>query len=243
MKNTHIVSSFDEDLNQVERLVLQMGGLVEQQLRNGTNALSKGDETLAKEVIRSDGQINTLEAEINELSISMLALRQPMAGDLRRVVMTLKIAGHLERMGDYAKNIARRTRTISKADAFTGSFVTLERMSELVQVMIKSALDCYTGRDIDVAEHVRAQDEAVDLLHNTLFRELLTYMMEDARNISGCMHLLFIAKNLEKMGDHAVEMAQEVIYLVTGEWPEDKRPKGDRTSRMIFTPEELADEK
>lgn len=242
MNQDHIVTSFDEDLNSVERLVLEMGGLLEQQLANATKALTKDDVSLAKTVIRGDSAINALEADVNEQTIRILALRQPVAQDLRNVVMTLKIAGHLERMGDYAKNMARRTRTISKAEAFTGSIGTVERMSALVQTMIQNALDCYTRRDIDVAEDVRAQDEAVDQMHNTLFRELLTYMMEDVRNISGCMHLLFIAKNLEKMGDHAVEMAQEVIYLVTGQWPEDKRVKGDRTSRMIFTPEELGEQ-
>lgn len=240
--NEHIVSSFDADLNEIERKVLQMGGRVEQQLINATQALIKDDVGLAKTVIRGDGEINALEADVNEQTIRVLALRQPMAQDLRKVIMTLKIAGHLERRGDYAKNIARRTRTISKADAFSGSLTTLGRMSTQVEDMLKAALDGYTRQDVDVCEQVRSSDELVDQLHNTLFRELLTYMMEDTSNISGCMHLLFIAKNLEKMGDHAVEMAQEVIYLVTGEWPQDKRIKGDRTSRMIFTPEELAGE-
>lgn len=242
MNNSHIVTSFDEDLNKIESLVLEMGGLIEQQLVNCTLALSRADRDLAKEVIRGDGRINTLEAEVNEMAIKVLALRQPVASDLRAVVMTLKIAGHLERVGDYIKNMARRTNTITKAEAFTGSIGTLTRMSERVQAMITSALDAYNRRDPETSEGVRGEDENVDQMHNTLFRELLTYMMEDPRNISGCMHLLFIAKNIERMGDHAVEIAGETIYLTTGDWPQDKRPKGDRTSRMIFTPEELAGE-
>ncbi len=241
MNTDHIVTSFDTDLNTIESLVLEMGGLVEQQLLTCTKALKLGDRDLAKEVIRSDSKINALEAEVNRMSIEVLALRQPVAADLRTVVMTLKIANHLERIGDYIKNMARRTNTITKADAFIGSMSTLARMSDRVQGMINAALDAYNRRDPDAAETVRGDDEDVDQMHNGLFRELLTYMMEDTRNISGCMHLLFIAKNIERMGDHAVEIAGETVYLVTGDWPTDKRPKGDRTSRMIFTPEELGD--
>lgn len=242
MNTSHIVTSFDDDLNTIESLILEMGGLVEQQLLTCTKALKLEDRDLAKEVIRSDAKINALEAQVNQLSIEVLALRQPVAADLRTVVMTLKIANHLERIGDYIKNMARRTNTITKADAFVGSLGTLSRMSDKVQAMINAALDAYNRRDPDAAENVRADDEDVDQMHNALFRELLTYMMEDVRNISGCMHLLFIAKNIERMGDHAAEIAGETIYLVTGEWPTDKRIKGDRTSRMIFTPEELGDD-
>ncbi len=241
MNTDHIVSSFDADLNRIESLVLEMGGLVEQQLLTCTKALKLGDRSLAKDVIRNDAKINALEAEVNQMSIELLALRQPMASDLRTVVMTLKIANHLERVGDYIKNMARRTNTITKADAFIGSVSTLTRMSAKVQVMINDALDAYNRRDPEAAEAVRGDDEDVDQMHNGLFRELLTYMMEDTRNISGCMHLLFIAKNIERMGDHAAEIAGETVYLVTGEWPTDKRVKGDRTSRMIFTPEELGE--
>lgn len=240
MNTDHIVTSFDADLNKIESLILEMGGLVEQQLIACTKALKLGDRDLAKTVIRSDDKINALEAEVNRVAIEVLALRNPMAEDLRTVVMTLKIAGHLERIGDYIKNMARRTNTITKADAFIGSVNTLTRMSEMVQALINSALDAFNSRDVDAAEAVRVDDEDVDQMHNSLFRELLTYMMEDTRNISGAMHLLFIAKNIERMGDHAAEIAGETIYLVTGDWPTDKRVKGDKTSRMIFTPEELA---
>lgn len=243
MNKSHIVSSFNEDLNRIESLLLEMGGLVEKQLLEATKALRTEDRALAKIVLKGDKRINKLEAKLNENAIKILALRQPVATDLRNVVMTLKMASHLERIGDYTKNMARRTNTITKAEAFTGSIGTLVRMSELVQNMIKSALDAYNSRDADTAYEIRIQDEGVDQMHNTLFRELLTYMMEDVRNISGCMHLLFIAKNIERMGDHVADIAQEIIFLVTGEWPEGKRPKGDKTSKMIIKLDDIQNKK
>jgi len=242
MNTQHIVSSFNDDLNQIETLLLEMGGLVEQQLASATTALHREDRALAKQVLKGDKRINKLETKINENAVKILALRQPVAADLRNVVMTLKMASHLERIGDYTKNMARRTNTITKAEAFMGSIGTLVRMSELVQQMIKSALDAYNKRDADAAQDVRNTDEGVDQMHNTLFRELLTYMMEDVRNIAGCMHLLFIAKNIERMGDHVADIAQETIFLVTGEWPEGKRPKGDNTSKMIISLDDIQNE-
>lgn len=243
LASTHIVTSYDDELNKIEALVLEMGGLVEFQLVNAVQAMMKSDVDLAATVISGDARINALEAEVNALAIRVLALRQPVAEDLRAIVMTLRIAGHLERMGDYAKNIARRANTITKSQSFFGSLSTLGRMADLVETHIKMSLDAYTQRDSDVAEHVRSEDEKVDLLHNSLFRELLTYMMEDPSHIGASMHLLFIAKNIERIGDHSVSISQEIIFLVTGSWPEDKRPKGDKTSRIIFTAEELAEMK
>ena len=238
MTSTHIVSSFNEDMNQLESLLLEMGGLVESQLRNATQALLKEDASLAKAVLKGDSRINELESALNDSALKILALRQPVALDLRTVVMSLKIARHLERIGDYSKNMARRTRTITKADAFTGSLDTVARMSNLVQEMIRMALDAYSRRDIDMAQNVREADASVDQMHNTLFRELLTYMMEDANNISGAIHLLLMAKNLERMGDHVADVAKETLYMVSGEWPTDKRYKDDQTSKMIVDPSE-----
>jgi len=238
MTAKHIVSSFTDDMNELESLLLEMGGLVEQQLKNATRSLLKEDRALAKKVLKGDDRINELEAALNENALKILALRQPVAVDLRTVVMSLKIARHLERVGDYAKNMARRTRTITKAEAFTGSVDTLGRMSELVQAMIRSALDAYSRRDADMADSVRSDDASVDQMHNTLFRELLTYMMEDTDNIGGAIHLLLIAKNLERMGDHVADVARETIYMVTGDWPLTKRNKGDHTSKMIIDPED-----
>ncbi len=239
MNNHHIVNSFDNALNKNESLILEMGGRVEQQLSLATRALQKEDIKLSKKVVSSHNHIRQLEGKVNASAIQLLALRHPVAEDLRNVVMSLRIAGHLERIGQYTKNMARRTHTITKADAFIGSIDVLVRMSELVQSMIKSTLDAYNNREAQIAEDVREQDEGVDHMHNTLFRELLTYMMEDPRNISGAMHLLFIAKNIERMGDHSVEIAEEIIFMITGGWPTEKRPKGDNTSRMLLSPEDL----
>lgn len=231
---THIVTSFADELNSVESLLLEMGALVEDQLRNATQALRSEDRDLAKSVLRNDGRINDLEAEINDTALRILALRQPVAIDLRTVVMSVKIARHLERVGDYAKNMARRTNTITKAEAFTGSVGTMARMSELVQAMVRNALDAYGRRDAALAEQVRVDDEQVDLMHNTVFEKLVNYMMAAPENVGGAIHLLLIARNLERMGDHVADVAMETIYMVTGEWPQTKRPKGDRTSRMIL---------
>lgn len=233
MVDSHIVSSFNNDLKQIDSLVLEMGRLVEEQLQNATQALQKEDRSIAKQVMKGDSRINALEAQLNDTAIRVLALRQPVALDLRTVVMSLKIARHLERIGDYIKNTARRTNTIAKAGAFTGSLDTLGRMSELVQKMTIDALNAYAARDVEAAQAVRESDKHVDHMNNSLFRELLTYMMEDPKNIGGAMHLIFIAKNIERMGDHVADIAKETIYLVSGEWPEGKREKEDKTSKMI----------
>ena len=231
MQPEHIVTSFDEDLNSIDSKILEMGGLIEAGLTDAKNALQREDPALATAVMRQDKLINALEAEINNGVLVLLARRHPVASDLRAVLMTLRIAGHLERIGDYIKNISRRTHTITSSDALVASVSTLYRMIESVQAQIRDALDAFNRRDAELAEDVRQSDERIDHLHNSLFRELLTYMMEDVRNISGCMQLLFIAKNIERMGDLAVDIAQEIIFMIMGEWP-DKRPKDDRTPRM-----------
>ena len=233
MSETHIVSSFSDDIAEIESEVLEMGKLVEDQLKNALLALKNEDRSIAKQVLRSDGRINELEASLNDNAIKVLALRQPVAIDLRFVVMSLKIARHLERVGDYAKNIARRTNTITKADAFIGSVDTMARMGDMVHAMILKAMNAYKNKDEALAHDLRSDDEAVDRMHNTLFRELLTYMMEDAGNVAGSIHLLLMAKNLERMGDHIADIAQETIYMVTGKWPDGRRAKGDKTSKMI----------
>lgn len=236
MKSTHIVSSFNADMEKIETLIIDMSKHVQQQLSDATKALAEEDRKLAKKVLRGDDKINKLEAELNDMALKILALRQPVAIDLRIVIMSLKMARHLERCGDYAKNMARRTRTITKAEAFTGSVGTLVRMSDMVQDMIQKMLKAYKQRDIALADEVRADDEHVDQMHNTMFRELLTYMMEDSRNVSGAIHLLLMAKNLERVGDHVADVAREITYMVTGEWPLNKRSKDDHTSKMIIDP-------
>jgi phosphate transport system protein len=239
MNDDHIVSSFDEDMTRLETMFLEMGEIVTEQLKSATRALRKEDRVLAKQVVKGDKQLNKMEAELNDLAIKILALRQPFAGDLRKVVTTLKSAGHLERIGDLTRNMAQRTNTITKASADTGPIETLIRMSDIVQDMIITIMRAYKNRDTDLAMKVRARDESVDTSHNALFREMLTYMMEDLRNISGCMHVMFMAKNIERMGDNVADIAKEIIYMNTGDWPEDKRIKSDKTSRMIMDPDAL----
>jgi phosphate transport system protein len=234
MSDDHIVSSFNEDMSRLEAMFLEMGDIVIAQLKSATRALRKEDRVLAKQVVKGDKQLNKMEAELNDLAIKILALRQPFAGDLRKVVTTLKSAGHLERIGDLTRNMAQRTNTITKAEADTGPIDTLIRMSEIVQDMIASIMVAYKTEDTDLAVLVRSLDQSVDTSHNALFREMLTYMMEDLRNISGCMHVMFMAKNIERMGDNVADIAKELIYMNTGDWPEGKRTKSDKTSKMIL---------
>jgi len=228
----HIVRAFDKDLGGIEGLLLEMGGMVEAQLSDATTVLLRRDTELGAVVRKKDKRINELEHEINERAVRLLALRQPMADDLRVIVGFMKVATNLERIGDYAKNIAKRTKVLAKTQSVGASENTLKRMSNMVQSMISDALDAFIKRDLDAANDILLRDEEVDLLHNTLFRELLTHMMEDPRNITPCMHLLFIAKNIERSGDHVAGIAQQIHYLVSGDLPEEKRPKGDKTSTM-----------
>ena len=238
MSDQHIVTSFTEDMDQLKTLFLEMGTVVAAQLASATDALREGDRSLAKQVIKTDKELNALEAELNDLAVRILALRQPFASDLRHVVITLKSAGHMERIGDLIRNMAQRTRTVTKAEADTGPIETLIRMSEDVQGMLASVMQAYVARDADVALEVRERDEKVDRSHNALFREMLTYMMEDTRNISGCMHVLFMAKNIERMGDNVADIAKEIIFMATGNWPEGDRAKSDKTAKMMISADE-----
>ena len=237
MEPEHIVKSFDHDLGQIESLLLEMGGLVETQISEAVRALVDRDVELGEKIRANDKRVDELEMQIDELAIRLLALRQPVAGDLRAVICALKVSSNLERIGDYAKNIAKRTSVLAQSNHIGSYGTTIKRMSKLVQDMVRDVLDAYVARDSDAAEDLRQRDEEVDQLHNTLFRELLTYMMEDARNITPCLHLLFIAKNIERMGDHTTSVAEQVYYLVTGTQLDDARPKGDMTSYMSAEPE------
>ncbi len=237
MDQTHIVSAFDQELGQIETLLLEMGGIVETQISESAEALVKRDTELGERVRASDKRVDALETKIDELAVRLLALRQPMAEDLRSVVSTLKVSANLERIGDYAKNVAKRTTVLAKEQPVGSAAATIKRMSKLTQGMLRDVLDAYVARDITSAEDVRRRDTEVDEMHNTLFRELLTYMMEDPRNITSCMHLLFIAKNVERIGDHITGVAEQVHYLISGELPQDERPKSDVTSYISLDTE------
>ncbi|PJK28096.1 phosphate signaling complex protein PhoU [Minwuia thermotolerans] len=225
----HTVSSYEEELTRLNNLILELGGLVEAQLSGAIRAMTKRDSDAAERLIVQDLRIDELEETVNDLAVNILARRQPVAGDLRLVVSVIKIAGDLERLGDYAKNIAKRTLVINQSPPIA-PLTTVPRMSERVQRMLDQALTAFVQGDDELAEKVWAADEEVDELYNSFFRELLTYMMEDPRNISAAAHLLFVAKNIERMGDLVTNIAERIYFTATGHQIEAERPKRDVTS-------------
>ncbi len=238
MSEHHITRAFDRDLDAIQALVMKMGGLVEQAIRDGAQALETRDEDLAEQVRAGDKAIDRLEERVNEEAAKVIALRAPTASDLRTVLTVLKIAASLERVGDYAKNMAKRSHVLGQMPVIEGSGGALRRMAKAVEAMLKDALDAYAQRDLDLAYDVRARDQDVDQMYNAQFREFLTYMMEDPRSITACMHLHFIAKNIERMGDHATTIAEQVIYLVSGQMPEESRQKGESVLQIDLSEHE-----
>lgn len=232
MTSEHIVRSFDEALDHLDNAIAEMGGLAEHQLAEAIEALVERDVERAAAVTASDSKVDELEALVDQQAVSLLALRQPMATDLRMIISALKTSGIIERIGDYAKNIAKRTVTLSEMPPVPPA-MTVARLGRLSQRMLKDVLDAYGERDIAKAEDVRRRDEEVDALYTSIFRELLTYMMEDPRNITACTHLLFVAKNFERVGDHATNIAENVHFIVRGEVPPDMRRKTDETGILI----------
>lgn len=222
--NGHTVKAFDEDLGELRALISQMGGLAEAAIAESVQALAQHDTALAMRVVDADLKIDELEVEVERLAVRLIALRAPMADDLREVVSALKTAGVIERIGDYAKNIAKRVTIFSDANSI-GPMTIVPEMSRVVAQMVKSALDAFITRDPELAARVRERDKTVDDFYNSLFRTLLTYMMENPNHITASAHLLFIAKNLERIGDHATNIAEMVYYSVTGEYL-DEREKG-----------------
>ena len=233
MVSDHTVKSFDEELKRLSQVISQMGGLVEAQLQAAVDALIKRDTDAASKVVRDDIKIDELEQQVSQQVVRLLALRQPMAVDLRQIVSALKISSDLERIGDYAANVAKRALALSQIPAVKPMFA-IPRMARLVQQIIKDVLDAYVAQDAAKAVAAWQRDEEVDEMYTSLFRELLTYMMEDQRNIGPCIHLLFIAKNIERMGDHATNVAEDVHYLVHGREIQAARPKGDQTTSFTL---------
>jgi phosphate transport system protein len=233
----HLVKSFDLELKRLGNLITEMGGIVESQVALAAAAMMERDTDTAVRVIETDLKVDALEHEVEQFVIRMLALRQPMAGDLRNVVAALKITGDLERIGDYAANVAKRSIVLSQSQ-LPLSLSGLGHMAQLVQANLKLIIDAVSENDADKAIQVWRSDQLIDDLYNTVFRELVTYMMEDPRNISPCTHLLFIAKNLERIGDHATNIAETVHYAVTGEPLTEARPKGDTSSYAVVRPHE-----
>ncbi len=226
----HIASAFDRDLEAIQAQIMKMGGLVEAAIMEAAISLETRDEERAEKVRKGDRAIDDLEELINQEAARVIALRAPTAIDLRLILSVMKISANLERIGDYAKNMAKRTSVLTQLAPVSDSASTLRRMGREIERMLKDALDAYIARDHELAQDVIDRDQDVDQMYTSLFREFLTYMMEDPRNITACMHLHFIAKNMERMGDHVTSIAEQVVYLVTGEPPEETRTKADKTS-------------
>lgn len=226
----HIVRSYEEELSALNNKIAKMGGLAEQMVGQSIDALQARDPDLAATTIQLDENIDTLDKEIEEQAITMIARRQPMAYDLRQIMAALHISTDLERIGDLGKNIAKRALAVVREQQPKQLMLGLKHMGELSLGQLKEVLGAYIERDADRALQVWYKDEEIDAMYNSLFRELLTYMMEDPRNIGLCTHLLFGAKNIERIGDHATNIAETVYFLVNGRAITDQRPKGDNTS-------------
>jgi phosphate transport system protein len=226
----HTIKAFDADLQDLGRMIAEMGGLAERQIGDALDALSRHDMELADIIIAVDARIDALQREIEEKAILTIARRQPLAVDLREIVGALRVSNDLERIGDLAKNIAKRVGPVAGELNLQQVMRGVEHMTEMVLAQIKDVLDAYARRDVAKAVQVWRSDGEIDAVNNSLFRELLTYMMEDPRNISVCIHLLFCAKNIERMGDHATNVAETIYYMVEGQIIPDERPKSDTTA-------------
>jgi len=235
MTSDHIIKSYDEELRRLNNTIMQMGGLAEGQLAAAIEAVMKRDSALAARVVEGDAQVDRLEQDVDGLVVRLLALRQPMARDLREILAALRIASDLERICDYAANVAKRSIVLNQSPPVRPVY-TLPRMVKLAQALTKDVLDSYVARDADKALLVWARDEELDEMYSSLFRELLTYMMEDPRNITACTHLLFMAKNVERIGDHATNIAETVYFLVNGTPLTQARPKRDSSNQAVAPP-------
>jgi phosphate transport system protein len=236
-KPEHIVTSYGQELAALRDNIIKMGGMVEAQCANAAIAVTQQDSRAATAAVEQDPAVDALEHTIEAQVIRMLALRQPMAQDLRQIVTSLKMTGDLERIGDYAANVAKRSIVLAEF-SLPFSLSGISNMTRLVQENLKLIIDAISEDDPEKAMQVWRSDQAVDDIYNAIFRELITYMMEDPRNITPCTHLLFIAKNLERIGDHATNIAETVYYAVTGQVLSENRPKGDTSAYAVVRPRE-----
>ncbi|MDZ7872585.1 MAG: phosphate signaling complex protein PhoU [Rhizobium sp.] len=232
MGSTHIYSAFDEELKFLMRRISEMGGLAEQMVAESVRALVNSDAALAQKVISDDVLMDAMESEIGEKAVITIAKRQPVASDLREIIGALRIAADLERVGDLGKSNSKRVVAVQATGVPRKLARGLEHLSDLALAQLKEVLDVYTTRSAEKAKSIRDRDEEIDAIYTSLFRELLTYMMEDPRNITSCTHLLFCAKNIERIGDHATNIAETIYYMTTGAQPEGERPKEDLTSSV-----------
>ena len=230
MPEQHTVRSYDDELSDLAQKIAEMGGLAEQQVAESVAALSSHDGAAAQRIITADQRIDKLQRQIEDTAVSMIARRQPVGQDLREIMAAIHIANDLERVGDLAKNTAKRVFAVEANFAAQRLVAGVEHIAELSLAQLKSVLDSYASRDIATARNVWERDDEIDAMYTSMFRELLTYMMEDPRTISLCTHLLFVAKNIERSGDHATNIAETVYHMVTGRHLESERPKADVTS-------------
>ena len=235
MQSVHIMSAFDEELKYLSKRIAAMGGHAERMVEQAVAALVNADPGLAEKVIRDDAVLDEGQREIDDKAIIIIAKRQPMATDLREIVGAIRISADLERVGDLGKNVAKRVVAVTDGRQPTSLFRGLEALANLALTQLKEVLDVYASRSVDKISFVRDRDDQIDAMYTSLFRELLTYMMEDPRNITPCTHLLFCAKNIERIGDHATNIAETIYYIVTGDQMPADRPKGDKTDKISLS--------
>jgi phosphate transport system protein len=232
MQSVHIVSAYDEELKYLSKRIAAMGGHAERMVEQAIAALVNADPGLAQKVIRDDVVLDEGQREIDDKAIVIIAKRQPMATDLREIVGAIRISADLERVGDLGKNVAKRVVAVIDGRQPTSLFRGIEALAHLALTQLKEVLDVYASRSVEKIGFVRDRDDQIDAMYTSLFRELLTYMMEDPRNITPCTHLLFCAKNIERIGDHATNIAETIYYIVTGDQMPSERPKGDKTDKI-----------
>lgn len=237
MASNHIYSAFDEELKYLQSRISEMGGLAEQMVSEAVEALVNSNTEQAQKVIADDAKLDAAEREVGDKAIIVIARRQPVAADLREIIGSLRIAADLERVGDLGKNTAKRVIAVQENGVPRKLARGIEHLSELALIQLKEVLDVYTTRSAEKAKSIRERDEEIDAMYTSIFRELLTYMMEDPRNITPCTHLLFCAKNIERIGDHATNIAETIYYMATGAQPEGDRPKDD-TANSVVNPTE-----
>jgi phosphate transport system protein len=238
MVTSHIYSAFDDELKLLSRRIAEMGGMAEQMVSDSIRALVTSDPALAQRVISQDVVVDQTERDIGDSAILMIAKRQPVASDLREIIGSIRIASDLERVADLGKSNAKRVIAVQSSGIPRPLARGIEHLSELALSQLKDVLDVYSTRSAEKAEAIRLRDEEIDAIYTSLFREMLTYMMEDPRNITPCTHLLFCAKNIERIGDHATNVAETIYYMKTGEQPAGERPKDDNTASVIQEPAE-----
>ncbi len=235
MQSLHIVSAYDEELKYLSKRIAAMGGHAERMVEQSVLALVNADPDLARKVVEDDAILDQGQREVDDKAILLIGKRQPMATDLREVIGVIRISADLERVGDLAKNVAKRVASVGDNSKQPASLYRgLEALADLALTQLKEVLDVYASRSVDTIGFVRDRDDQIDAMYTSLFRELLTYMMEDPRNITPCTHLLFCAKNIERIGDHATNIAETIYFIVTGEQMPVERPKGDKTDRIVI---------